>query len=88
MIKSITITERQWDTLKNRIKEDYPPSVLLSRSRMKGTLGFTPRRQLVNERGIQNIPIFHLDFFSDKKKTFFLVKYSDIINDKKEINNV
>lgn len=87
MIKSIMITERQWDTLKNRIKEDYPPSVLLSRSRMKRTLGFTPRRQLVNERGIQNIPIFHLDFFSDKKKTFFLMKYSDIINDK-EVENV
>lgn len=80
MIKSIVITEQQWDTLKNRIKEDYPPSVLLCRSKMKKTLGFTLRGQLVNERGIQNRFVFHLDFFSEKKKTFFLVKYSDVIN--------
>ena len=82
MIKSIMITEPQWDTLKNKIKEDYPPSVLLCRSRMKRTLGFTPRGRLVQERGIENIPVFYLDFFSEKKKTFFLMKYSDIINNK------
>lgn len=82
MIKSITLTDIQWIWLQNKIKEDYPPSVWLSRSKMRRTLGFTPRGELAQERGIENIPVFHLDFFSEKKKTFFLVKYSDIIDNK------
>jgi len=82
MIKSVSITMRQWSSILNKIKQEYPPSVNLSREKMKRTLGFTPRFDL------QESPsLCHLDFFSEKKKTFFLMKYSDIINNKKEIQD-
>jgi len=41
----IVLSLRQWESIENRIKEEYAatPSVFLIRSRTKEVLGFTPR---------------------------------------------
>ena len=84
MSKSVILSERTWLKIYNQIAKEYPPSVLLIRNRMKSVLGFTSRTH--EEWGPQdnnyysyNTKTIHLDFYSEPKRTMFLLKYSDII---------
>ena len=43
MSKPIVMLPEQWDSILSRIKQREKPSVYLSRSKMKETLGFTVR---------------------------------------------
>ena len=43
MSEPIEISHAQWNTLREKMLEDYPPSVTLIRSKMKSKLGFTNR---------------------------------------------
>lgn len=79
MIKSLEITADQWNTLHNSIKKEYPPSVYLIRGKMREKLGFVQRTHSFYENGYTTRKIL-LDFYSEKKRTFFLMKYSDVIN--------
>lgn len=70
-----------------KIKDEYNPSVYLIRERMQKTLGFTVRRHRIDQKTSDNelfsgyyLESVHLDFYDDAKKTWFLLKYSDIIN--------
>lgn len=82
MPKSIRLTIKQWIYLKAQLEDEYPPSVTLLRGTMKRRLGFTTRhhgyRNPDTEKWQHDIV---LDFFSDSKHTWFLMKYSDFIND-------
>ena len=51
------------------------------RDRMKDKLGFTVRehKEYVEAKGYYEQRI-HLDFFSEKKRTMFLMKFSEIVN--------
>lgn len=80
MLKAIRLTRNEWLALKAQLKEDYPPSVLLSRDKMRRVLGFTQRNYTDWETEVKRF--VHLDFFSEKKHTWFLLKYSDFINEK------
>jgi hypothetical protein len=82
MVKAIRMTRREWWNLKDQLLKEYPPSVILSRDKMKRVLGFTHRSY--NDWNTEARHFVHLDFFSEKKHTLFLLKYSDFIN---EINN-
>ena len=75
-MKAFVMTTRQWNDLLPEMKKDYPPSVFLLRSRMKDTLGFTPRNHSTweNERYKEEV---HLDFYSEHQRTMFLLKYGD-----------
>lgn len=78
-MKPVIITHKQWTTLKERINNDYPPSVRLVREKMKRVLGFTPRfYEEYDESTGRNIQI-HLDFFDEHKRTMFLLKYTDYV---------
>ena len=78
-MKAIIITTDQWKVLKERINNDYPPSVRLVREKMKRVLGFTPRfyEEYDADTG-RNIQM-HLDFFDEHKRTMFLLKYSEYV---------
>ena len=84
MNKSIELNHRQWVSLEAQLTEDYPRSVMLLRSRMKAKLGFTNRvykdwSKDIGKYGGYKKHCVMLDFFSEKKLTFFLMKYSDYI---------
>jgi hypothetical protein len=80
MKQTIKLTEAQWLAVYNDIARSYPPSVLLIRDRMRSVLGFTSRthREWHDQTGyVQSI---HLDFYSEKKMSWFRLKYSEQLN--------
>lgn len=84
MSKPIEISHRQWAVLLTRLKEEYSPSVVLLTSKMKSKLGFTPRiykdwDNNIGKYGGWRKNCVMLDFYSEKKRTWFLMKYSDYI---------
>jgi hypothetical protein len=92
MTKAVVLTEGNWLKIYNQIALDYPPSVLLIRDRMKEVLGFTVRRhgEWVRYDGWDHdyVPrhlykeLICLDFYNEPKRTMFLLKYGDFINEK------
>ena len=90
MSEPIEISHEQWNTLREKLLEDYPPSVTLIRHKMKSKLGFTNREHqdwdenarcnsVGEARGNWRKYCVMLDFYSEKKRTFFIMKYSDYI---------
>ena len=90
MSKPLILTQASWAKIYNQIANEYPPSVLLIRDKMKAVLGFTSRTheewvdQEVNIKDIRygtryRIDTIHLDFYNEPKRTFFLLKYGDYI---------
>ena len=84
MSKPIELSHAQWGRLREQLKQDNPPSVMIIRSRMKEKLGFTNREYKewddnMGNRGGYRKHCVMLDFYSEKKRTFFLIKYSDFI---------
>lgn len=88
MVKSIQLTTKQWTRLKERLSEEYPPSVMMIRGVMKLKLGFVTRthrwvEQVEWKHGQkdQQFTAIMLDFYSEKKHTWFLMKYGDYIQE-------
>ena len=81
MSKPITLNHRQWEKLKNRLTNDYSPSVMLIRNKMKKTLGFVDREHhwWTEQHGYMSH--ICLDFFDEPKRTMFLLKYSEYLNE-------
>jgi len=89
MSKSLILTQASWAKIYNQIANEYPPSVLLVRDKMKAVLGFTSRTheewvefQLWAEGSKTRHQLestIHLDFYNEPKRTFFLLKYSEHI---------
>ncbi len=85
MSKSIVLSEAQWLKIYNHIAQNYPPSVLLIRNRMKSVLGFTNRYHRVwkmdPDFGHKYLKeSIHLDFYNEPKRTMFLLKYSEYLD--------
>ena len=92
MSKAIILSVEQWKEIRSSITKTYPKSVWLIRNDMKETLGFTVRyHEEWIDRNVESrdmgygtkyrVETIHLDFYNDPKRTMFLLKYSDIIND-------
>ena len=91
MIKSLKLEEKDWARLELKLAQDHSPSVMLIRPKMKQVLGFTNRNHVewipkYNKHGnhTRDIPkkSVMLDFFSEKKFTWFMLKYGDYVNEK------
>ena len=91
MSKPIVLSEGTWLKIYNQIAKTYPPSMLLIRNRMKLVLGFTSRTheewidQEVDIKDIRygtrfRVTTIHLDFYSESKRTMFLLKYSEFLD--------
>ena len=79
MSKPIQVSNGQWDRLREQLWRDYPRSVMMLRSRMQAKLGFTPRAYRDWDDNIGSFGGYRkncimLDFYSEKKRTFFLMK--------------
>lgn len=86
-MKPIVLSRSQWQRLKKRLQSDYPPSVMLVRSKMRDVLGFTGRVHTDwHTKDHEMVISIHLDFFDESKRTFFLLKYSDYISRKNSSN--
>lgn len=91
MSKPIELSHAQWKRLLERLKQDYPPSVLLLREKSKAKLGFVPREHKdwddsIGKYGGWRKNCIMLDFYSEKKRTFFMMKYSEYIQ-KESVND-
>ena len=89
MSKPIVISKSTWHSLVDQIKSDYPTSVILIRERMKFVLCFTPREHTEwkprdNDYTAYPITTVRLDFFDEKKRIMFLLKYGDVIHERAE----
>ena len=91
MTKSIVLSEAAWLKIYNHIAQTHPPSVLLIRDKMKEVLGFTSRRHeqwFDQEVDIKDVSYgtrwwgtsIHLDFYNEPKRTMFLLKYSEYLD--------
>jgi hypothetical protein len=77
-IKPIVITEKQWLSIKAVLKQENPLTTFMLRDRMKKCLGFTPRHHThYDSKKGYYISQVHLDFYSERKKTMFLIKFSE-----------
>jgi hypothetical protein len=85
-LKAIQLTVDQWQRIRTELHEEYPKTVFMIRDKMKQVLGFTVREHSRWDAGLVNkIFEIHLDFYSENKRTMFLLKFSHIIgapNDK------
>jgi hypothetical protein len=87
MTKPIELSRSQWNTLLVKLKEDYPASVLLLRERTKARLGFVPREYKdwdveMGKYGGWRKNCIMLDFYSEKKRTWFIMKYGEYLHDR------
>jgi hypothetical protein len=85
MAKPIELSQRQWNSLLVQLKNDYPVSVLLLREKAKAKLGFVPReyKDWDDTLGKWRKNCIMLDFYSEKKRTFFIMKYSEYFDEQK-----
>ena len=84
MTKPIEISHNQWKKLSDQLRKDYPPSVLYIREKGKTKLGFVTREHKdwdpdMGKYGGWRKNCIMLDFYSEKKRTFFIMKYSEYI---------
>ena len=79
-VKAIKLSNSQWYNICKELHTAYPKSVLALRSRMRNVLGFTSRnhREFIFDRGY--VDSVYLDFYSEHKRTMFLLKYAEFIN--------
>ena len=86
MSKPIVLSHGQWYKLKERLTNDYSPSVMMLSYRMKDKLGFTVREHTAWTERIGYTNDIRLDFYDEPKRTMFLLKYSEYL-DKTGITN-
>jgi hypothetical protein len=89
MGKSIKLFPKDWEKLKNRLTNDYSPSVMMIRTKMRSVLGFVPRNHIVwrhDVGGSYPIEQVHLDFYNEPKRTMFLLKYSEYLDNSGKID--
>jgi hypothetical protein len=77
-VKAVKLSQGQWRKVLEHLHEEYPKTVFMIRSKMKAVLGFTIREHNHWENGEHEFQI-HLDFYSENKRTMFLLKFSHII---------
>ena len=79
-MKSIILSVDQWKQIRKMLQEEHPKTVFMIRDKMKRVLGFTVREHKRWDEGVVNLMFeIHLDFYSEKKRTMFLLKFSEVI---------
>ncbi len=87
-MKPVILTVKQWKTIRKLLQEEYPKTVFMLRDKMKRVLGFTVREHKAfiqkPDGGYYDMQI-HLDFYSENKRTMFLLKFSEVIGNNGEL---
>jgi hypothetical protein len=89
-VKPVVLEPRVWRHLRDELYKEHPKSVFLLRHRMKDRLGFMVRehRNWVEKPSTPGDDLnfgyyqdqVHLDFYSEHKRTMFLLKWAEFIN--------
>lgn len=72
---------RDWELIKDRIKEEFGPTIFAISWRLKSELGFTVRyhhglREMESERGrYYYVDEMHLDFYNESALSWFQLRY-------------
>jgi hypothetical protein len=81
-MKPIILTVSQWQNILAELHKEHPRTVFMIRDKMRRVLGFTVREHKAwvpkPDGGYSDYQI-HLDFFSENKRTMFLLKFSEVI---------
>jgi hypothetical protein len=80
-MSTLRLSTAQWKAIRYEIQQETPKSVFMLRDKMKRVLGFTIREHSEWLNGDLQYSIC-LDFYSERKYTMFLIKYSEYINKK------
>ena len=79
-MKPIVLTVSQWKKVREELQTEHPKTVFMLRDKMKRVLGFTVREHKSWDAGLVNeVFEIHLDFYSERKRTKFLLKFSEVI---------
>jgi hypothetical protein len=79
-MKAIILTVAQWKYIRTELQTEHPKTVFMIKDKMKRVLGFTVREHKQWDEGVVNVMFeIHLDFYSEKKRTMFLLKFSEVI---------
>ena len=76
-MKAVKLRQRNWQKIREQLLQEYPKSAIIIRWKMKEVLGFTVRDDNSYNYGETFV---YLDFFDEKKYTFFCLKFSEYIN--------
>ena len=78
-MKHHELTREEWDRIREQIRTEFGPSMILLRSRMRDELGFLPRehRDWVPKMdgGHWGDTVIHIDFYTEQARTWFLLKF-------------
>jgi hypothetical protein len=83
MSKPIVLSLDKWTKLHTRLANDNHPSVMLIREKMKVVLGFTVREHnewVIKPDGGYGEHSIRLDFYNEPKRTMFLLKYGEYLD--------
>lgn len=79
-MKHIELTRREWNKIREHIKDEYGQSMILISAKMKRELGFTVREHRaydpfdpMNRQEYRTI--ICLDFYDEQMKSWFALKY-------------
>lgn len=84
----IKLTVRQWQAIRADLHMEHPKSVFMLRDKMRKVLGFTVREHSEYKYNDSEHNSFdtmsheysiHLDFYNERKRTMFLLKFSELI---------
>jgi hypothetical protein len=82
-MRPVILTVEQWKTIRTELQTAHPKTVFMLRDKMKRVLGFTVREHKHWDEGVVNMLFeIHLDFYSENKRTMFLLKFSEVIGNK------
>jgi len=78
-MKHHELTREEWDRIREQIRTEFGPSMILLRSKMRDELGFLPRehRDWVPKMdgGHWGETVIHIDFYTEQARTWFLLKF-------------
>ena len=79
-MKPIVLSISQWQAIRAELQTEHPRTVFMLRDKMKRVLGFTVREHnewVIKPDGGYGEHSIHLDFYSERKYTMFLLKFSE-----------
>lgn len=89
-MKPVVLSVGQWKAIRQQLHQEHPKTVFMLRDKMRKVLGFTVREHKAwidkpNTIGDDlNVGYYefqiHLDFYSENKRTMFLMKFSEAIS--------
>ena len=83
IMKPIILSVEQWQLIRAELQQQHPRTVFMLRSKMRAVLGFQVREHtewVAKLSGGYSNHSIRLDFYSERKYTMFILKFSEILN--------